>query len=699
MKEFVNRVERADLGRSPSTRNLSACFYTFYTAKSLFAGALIFLCSASATALPLVWRADWPDAKPVETLVHRGTDIELQPLWRINKEPADTNGWTFTTFCQTNAVGPWFGPLPGACFSHTNDIGAAFYNVMVRAQTPGGAVNYTAFARLRMLDSPGFAPGKLPLPVSTIDFSEVVALHAPWTLQTDFSAATNTLSSAIGGLAQNLATVSNAAVNAAITNALQDAAISKRRDKIDLAVYGYGNASVTFPDGFSIAEVGVEKDRYTAPPGGETIEFFGPISSTAEPARKLWVPYEYKDVTDFAFHRQDAWCLLCDSHETTPRYMMFRSGPLYTIGQFDSENPDLTLNWGEATGGAPTMTRPIIATGDALAKVSQVDAATDSLGQEIQAVKDDNAQTRQIVTTWENFLDGSNVVFSVTNYISGTYSLDAAKMKILELRDGEYKEVYNSRDEILLHIQDFKNNDFKAATNQVIGAVNAAIENKADRNWGKYTSAGGEAPENTVYMTAPNTVFAGGLEYERVAVGEGTICVLTTHGAPVWTQGDEGTFKFQDDGGTNYFGFAKTDSYTIGANTDGITVSGGMVTMNYNITMSGRPCVWYKADLTSNTQWEQLNLPDGSPVAGASHAVTWEQNPQAGTQVCYINVGNQPQGFFRATVEVAGEAKFMTNMKADLSGGIICPNTATGVSGVIKPSFNGSSVIWTWSEK
>ena len=65
----------------------------------------------------------------------------------------------------------------------------------------------------------------------------------------------------------------------------------------------------------------------------------------------------------------------------------------------------------------------------------------------------------------------------------------------------------------------------------------------------------------------------------------------------------------------------------------------------------------------------------------------------------YINVGNQPQGFFRATIEVAGEAKFMTNMPADLFGGIICPNTATGVSGVIKPSFNGSSVIWTWSEK
>lgn len=188
--------------------------------RSALAAALIILCSASANALPLTWRADWPDAKPVETLVHRGTDIELQPTWYINGQEANPSNWTFTTYCQTNAVGPWFGPLPGAFFSHTNDVGAAFYNVMVRAQTPGGQVNYTAFARLRMLDSPGFAPGELPLPVPFIDFSKVVALHAPWTLQTDFSAATNTLSAsvaslsaatnnlsaAIGGLAQNLET-------------------------------------------------------------------------------------------------------------------------------------------------------------------------------------------------------------------------------------------------------------------------------------------------------------------------------------------------------------------------------------------------------------------------------------------------------------------------------------------------------------
>ena len=315
----------------------------------------------------------------------------------------------------------------------------------------------------------------------------------------------------------------------------------------------------------------------------------------------------------------------------------------------------------------------------------------------VTAVSNECAATRAIVTTWEGFLDGSNVVFSITNYLSGAYALDTAKFKVVELREGAYQEVYNSRDEIVLHLNHFKTNEFAAATNSVMSSVAAQLDEKADKAWGRYTSAGGEAPSNTVYMTAPNTVFAGGLEYERVAVGEGTVCVLTTRGAPTYTQGDEGTFKFQDSDGEHYFGFSKTDSYTIGANTDGITASSGIVTLTYNITMSGRPCVWYKADLTSSAPWEQLNMPDGSAAEGASHAVSWEQNPPANTQVCYINCGSEPQGFFRATVEVAGEAKFMTNMRADLAGGIQCTNTASGVVGVIRPTFNGSAVNWVWS--
>lgn len=311
-------------------------------------------------------------------------------------------------------------------------------------------------------------------------------------------------------------------------------------------------------------------------------------------------------------------------------------------------------------------------------------------------VDQQNEATRAIVQTWEGFLDGSNVVFSITNYISGSYSLDTAKLRILEMTNGVYREVYNTRDEIVMHITDFKTNDFATATNQVIASVDSKIAGKADKAWGKYTSTGGEAPSNTVVMTETYTKFAGGTEYYRFAVGEGSIAVLATKGAPAYAVGDEGTFKFQDDGGTNYFGFAKSDSYVLGCNADGISVSSGIVTIRYDVVMPNYPCVWYKASLSSATPWEQLNLPDGTAIAGASHAVSWEQNPPEGQKLCYLNCSGEPQGFFKATIEVAGGAKFMTNMPAEFSAGIVCTNTSSNVNGVIVPTYNGSSVIWTW---
>ena len=307
-----------------------------------------------------------------------------------------------------------------------------------------------------------------------------------------------------------------------------------------------------------------------------------------------------------------------------------------------------------------------------------VKANASTAKEQAETNKEDISTVTEVVQTWESFLDGSNVVFSITNYISGAYSNDTAKLRILELRDGEYVEVYNSRTEIINHIE--------TAKTDIAAAMDEAIDGKADKAWGKYTSAGGEAPSNTVYMTAPNTVFAGGMEYQRVAVGEGSVCVLVTKGAPVWTQGDEGVFKFQDDGGTNYFGFAKTDSYTVGADTDGISVSDNIVTLTYNVTMSGVPVIWYTPSLTAPITWEQLNLPDGTAVEGASKAVSWEASPDAGTEICYINC-SEAQGFFKATIEVAGSAKFITNMPADLSGGILCTDGAHKV----KVDYNNGS--------
>lgn len=344
--------------------------------------------------------------------------------------------------------------------------------------------------------------------------------------------------------------------------------------------------------------------------------------------------------------------------------------------------------------GVDTNAVRSIATEEAEKAVEPIGERLDDADDRISTVEASNSNTVAVVAEYISFVDGSNVVISITNYISGTYNPDAAKFRMLELRDGAYREVYNSREEIRLHVTNESSivrAEFGGKLLEFSEAVNATIEGKADRDWGKYTSAGGEAPSNTTYLTSPNTVFSGGMEYERVSVALGVISVLKNRGAPTYTQGDEGTFKFQDDGGTNYFGFAKTDSYTIGCNTDGIEVdsSGNLVTLTYNITMSGVPCIWYTPDLISSP-WVQLNLSDGSAAEGAPVTVSWEANPEPDTEVCYINVGTIGKGFFKSTVEVAGSAKFLTNMPVDMSGGVLCTDGQT----IIKPVNNNGTITW-----
>lgn len=311
----------------------------------------------------------------------------------------------------------------------------------------------------------------------------------------------------------------------------------------------------------------------------------------------------------------------------------------------------------------------------------------------------DNASAT--IVAWDAFLYGSNVVFSITNYQSGAYSTQYAKMRILELRNGQYAVIYDSREEILAHITN-ETARVRREINGDIGASNAtfvaALDAKADRAWGKYTSSGEPVAEtNTIYMTAPNTIFGGGYEFQRMSVNEGVIWVMTDRGAPAYTTGQEGVFKFQDLGGTNSFGFAKTDSFMLGCDTDGIRVYAGIIELTYHVTTPTCPIIRYSTELTVDAEWVALNNSAGEPNPDVPDVtVQWENNPPPGTMVAYISLPNRPSGFFTASIESVGGAKFFTNMEADLQGGITCTNTSLNTTGVIYPTFDGTSVQWNW---
>lgn len=298
------------------------------------------------------------------------------------------------------------------------------------------------------------------------------------------------------------------------------------------------------------------------------------------------------------------------------------------------------------------------------------------------------------VRQWEGYWGGSNVYWEVTNYIGST---EIPKLRLLELHgegaDAQYREVWNDTRKIEIL-------EGSIGSNYVgIAALREELKKYAPTAWGCYTDRGDtNVVAETTWMANPQTVFAGGTEYQRVAVGDGAICVLTTRGAPTYTAGEAGTFRFQDAGGTNYFGFSKSDSYTIGCNTDGISVgTDGLVTLTYNAIMADDtfPVVYYAASL--NGGWEQLNEVDGSAADGASIPVTWGTEGTA--YKAYVNLSGvaAKTGFFRAETSVAGGAVFETNMRARLDGGIECVNTANGIGGVIRPKYDGTTVKWEWS--
>lgn len=185
----------------------------------------------------------------------------------------------------------------------------------------------------------------------------------------------------------------------------------------------YGNATVAFPDGFSIGDT--FSDPYVAPSGGETIAFYGPISSSSAIASDylFWVPYEYKDSTDFDPATANVWCLYCSKSDGVPYRLMFGAGPTYDIQNWGSESPTLSLTNGEASGSAPTMARTVTGENDETKTL----ATTDDVGKISDEVK---ALGATVATKTPRMTIGTNVD-------PGTVTLEDNKITRVEITDAE----------------------------------------------------------------------------------------------------------------------------------------------------------------------------------------------------------------------------------------------------------------------
>ena len=131
-----------------------------------------------------------------------------------------------------------------------------------------------------------------------------------------------------------------------------------------------GNPRVTLPEGFSVV---VSDKAYTAPAGGETIEFIGPYQIELSPGAfvTLWIPSSYADDPQSFSPYEDGgqWFMECYPDTTSPVYLGFyliEEGSVYLVSNFNSLNPTLRLDpdvyhSGQyADGGPAAITRESI---------------------------------------------------------------------------------------------------------------------------------------------------------------------------------------------------------------------------------------------------------------------------------------------------------------------------------------------------
>lgn len=262
---------------------------------------------------------------------------------------------------------------------------------------------------------------------------------------------------------------------------------------------------------------------------------------------------------------------------------------------------------------------------------------------------------------------GTNVVLVVTNYNSATHAA-AMKLQHLDPESGQYVTYW---DEMRQHGITYTNG---------MNYTDAAIaERAAPRAWSGTTSGlGSEAPAGVTWISTPETVIAGGFEYEKVVTSAGAVWVLTSNGMSTGATSNS-FFRVAASDGTELFSIEKTDSYVIGVNADGITRSGNTVTIPINVVAAEHPYIRCTKNLVNPTWVKE----DEGGLDCAWATVSW-----GGTTGAYVATvtTTEPQAFFYFEYMVEGQVKIKNSAKTEMSGGILFNGTT------YLPTVNGNKL-------
>ena len=250
------------------------------------------------------------------------------------------------------------------------------------------------------------------------------------------------------------------------------------------------------------------------------------------------------------------------------------------------------------------------------------------------------------VATIGAHLNAEDARFVVTNYNSTTHTPEAYVE--IKLPDDSWSLIWSEMTRWnWLYDYFLPTNYYDKA------AVNAALENKADRAWGFYDSTTGEyAPDGYTWISSEKIAIAANLAYQRTVTTEGAIWVLESNGTVTETGGlTNGFFRISDDEGNSLFEIVKGSKRTIGADASSCQIVSGFtptkLQIGYSVVSDVHPTLYVCQSLATQN-WKAET--DSDCLAN----VSW-----SGTSGAYVA---QVQGksaysslFVKATYEVGGE--------------------------------------------
>ena len=271
-------------------------------------------------------------------------------------------------------------------------------------------------------------------------------------------------------------------------------------------------------------------------------------------------------------------------------------------------------------------------------------------------------------------VEGTNIIDVVTNYES---AINIPERLLVQIdTNGERKVVWRESTRHNATIEQLTA-ALDAATNALANATAALLAAKADRAWGKYTSGLGEyAPADTLWISHPSTVLAGGLDWMKNVTTGGDIFVLTSNGMALEFENNPTNAAFFNiaSNGETIFRIEKTDERAVYVNISDVDVVGNYLLVGFQSwAWPTHPLLRVKEDLADAEWLKEEDAVDGEWAGVARFA--WSGD---GVNVPFVvtieNLTGGGKIFAGFSYTAPGETKIINNGVTDLSKGIFHNN-------------------------